>query len=284
MSAEQSNTMPFSYFDAALWSAGATFAFILALSTVDPDSPAASDLVHIGGLQVLVYVAVCALFAWRRQGKDFGELFGLRSTSVTLLVLAFVLGVLLQGPARTIADLIEQVAPTPPEVAKAVQERLTVKSIPHGVALFAVVAVAGPFVEELLYRGAIFTALRPVHGVVSALFISSICFALSHFDSRQWPPILLLGCALGLVRALSGSMWSSTLMHGAFNATTLALVLAPQAKDLELPLAYEIGSWVLSAAGLALFVWVARRSGRAGLARAGDESAVPPVAPSPDGP
>jgi membrane protease YdiL (CAAX protease family) len=274
--------MPFTYFDAAIWSAGATFAFILALSTVNPDSAAANDLVHLGGLQILVYVGVCALFAWRRQGKDFGELFGLRGTSPLLLVLAVLLGVLLQGPAGTISDLIERVAPTSPELTQIIQQRLTVKSVPHGVALFAVVAVAGPFVEELLYRGAIFTSLRPVHGAIGAIFASSLCFTVSHFDPRQWPAILLLGSVLGLTRSLSGSTWSSALLHGTFNATTLTLVLLPRAKDFEVPRAYEIASWALCAGGLALFMWLSRRSARASRAREGDLATSVPVAPSGD--
>jgi membrane protease YdiL (CAAX protease family) len=274
--------MPFSYFDAAVWSAGATFTFILALSTVNRDSAAANDLVYLGGLQILVYVAVCALFAWRRQGRDFGELFGLRGTSPLLLLLALVLGVLLQGPAGTVGDLMERIAPMPSDVAQAIEQRLTVKSIPHGVALFVVAALAGPFVEELLYRGAIFTSLRPLHGAIGAIFASSFCFTMSHLNLHQWPPILMLACVLGLARALSGSMWSSTLLHGAFNATSLTLVLTPQAKGLEIPLPYEVASWVLCAGVLALFVWVARGSARASLARAGDLTAVAPVAPSGD--
>jgi membrane protease YdiL (CAAX protease family) len=275
--------MQFSYFDAAVWSAGSTFALILVLSTVVNQRPeAASDLVLLGGLQVLVYVAVCALFAWRRQGKDFGELFALRGTSPLLLFLAVLLGVLLQGPAGTIGGLMERIAPLPPEVEQAFRERLAVKSAPHAVALFVVAAAAGPFVEELLYRGAIFTSLRPLHGAIGAVFASSLCFTLSHFESRQWPPILLLGCALGVTRALSGSMWSSTLLHGAFNATSLALVLSPRAKDLEIPLVYEVASWASCAGVFALFVWVARRSARANLARDGDVAAPPPVAPSGD--
>lgn len=263
--------MPFTYFDAAVWSAGATFALLFVLSTTVTHKPeAGNDLVLLGGLQVLVYLLVCALFAWRRPGKDFGELFALRRTSPLLLVLAVLLGVLLHGPANTVSDLVERIAPLPPEVAQAMHERLSVKSVPHAVALFAVVAVGGPFVEELLYRGAIFTSLRAPHGLSGALFASSLCFTLSHFDSRQWPPIFLLGCVLGLARALGGSMWASTLLHAAFNATTLGLWLAPQTRNLELPLSYEIGSWVLCGALLGLFAWAARKSAWASQARKGD--------------
>ena len=89
----------------------------------------------------------------------------------------------------------------------------------------AVLVVAAPVVEELLFRGFAAEALRR-HGRVLALTVSGVAFALWHM--RFGPVILLyytaMGAILGLVywrRGLIGSMAA----HAAFNGTLLLVAV-----------------------------------------------------------
>ena len=85
-------------------------------------------------------------------------------------------------------------------------------------------AVGGPLGEELLFRGAIYTALRSAFSAGSALWTASLCFTLAHPSPRDWLLILVPALVLSLVRARSGSLWPAFLTHLGFNAFQLALV------------------------------------------------------------
>src|SRR6266850_3320083 len=77
--------------------------------------------------------------------------------------------------------------------------------------------VAAPFVEELIFRGMIFRSLRRNHGVIVSILASSLLFAVVH-DPLSVPPVFVLGCAAAIAFERSGSIWSTMLVHGAYNA------------------------------------------------------------------
>jgi len=142
------------------------------------------NLVLAVGVQVVVYLSACALFSARRPGRTFEELFALRRTSVSLLLAGFLLGLALRAPTDFLESLIQKVAPFPKGVEEELAKSLLPHSVGHGVALALAVALAGPFVEELLYRGALFTALRRTAGVVSTTITTGLLFAVAHFEPR----------------------------------------------------------------------------------------------------
>lgn len=120
--------------------------------------------------------------------------------------------------------------------------------------IFAVVIV-GPFVEELIFRGAIFNGLYRLgrllprrtdgikeHGrsadVISfalAAFVSSSIFALLHLKPVLLPALLLLAVGLcGLFR-WSGSLLPSFVAHATFNSFTTLIVILSGLGLFELP-------------------------------------------------
>jgi membrane protease YdiL (CAAX protease family) len=266
----------FTHFDAALWSAGTTFALILTASLVH--GPAEQvDMVKLVAVQLAVYLSVCALFSWRRPGRNFSELFALRRTSPWLLLLGLLLGPALFGPAETMGRLVEHFAPQPPAELEKAFQALMPKSPLHGALLLALVAVGGPLVEELLFRGAIYTALRPAFTAGSAVMTAALCFTLSHPKPRVWPQVMALALILSLLRARSGSLWPGYLAHASFNAAQLVALWALGGKAVAVPLRYEIAGWALCAVILAASLVLARKSPRAEEARAVDEVAPPAV-------
>lgn len=276
MSDEQRPAAGFTPFDAAVWTAGATFAFILVVSlTQDLENP---DRVALFTVQVVVYLSLCALFAWRRPGRSFSELFALRRTSTWLLALGLLLGPALFGPAETLGRIVEKLAPPSPAELEAMRLLLPGDRL-QGVLMFVLAALAGPFVEELLYRGAIYTGLRPRYSMSVAIWTSALCFTLSHQNSRAWPAILVLALVLSTLRARSGSLWPVFLAHAGFNASQLGVFWAARGDSIEVPLVYEIGGWVLSAALLVAALLVGQRSSAAQEARRMDDTAAPSPEP-----
>jgi membrane protease YdiL (CAAX protease family) len=266
--------------DVVAWALGVTVACWLVAGEIIVTAPnAAHDLVVLVGSEVLVYLAGCALFAGRRPGRSFDDLFALRRAPVALLVTAFFLGLSLQAPANQINQLIQQVFPLKHEIAEKLAAQLLPHGVGHAIVLMFVVAAAGPFVEELLYRGALYTGLRTTATAPSAAMTTGLLFTLIHFEPRSWLPIFLLACCLGYVRALSGSLWPAVVVHGAFNASSTVLAwMGPKADDFILSLPVVVGS---TAAALLLLVISARLAQKSQIAERA--RALDGVVPSSDG-
>lgn len=268
---------------AVSWALGVMLAFWFVAQEVMLVNPRiAHDLVLMVGVQVVVYLAACALFSARRPGRSFGDLFALRRAPVLLCVAAAVLGLALRAPADYLVTLIEKVFPLPQAALDQLNALLVPKNFVHGVALAVVVGLAGPFVEELLYRGALFTALRAKEGAVAAATTTGILFVVIHLEPRFWPTISILAACLGLLRARSGSLWPGVLMHGVFNGTAVLMQFTGGKAD-EFALRPSVVGGSLLVAVLALFaaLKLASSSAIAERARALDVRPAPePGVPS----
>jgi uncharacterized protein len=89
----------------------------------------------------------------------------------------------------------------------------------------ALVVLAGPFVEELLFRGLGFSLLRP-HGRIAAVVGSATAFAAVHGLLEGFALVFVLGVGLALMRDATGSIIPGFVLHAAFNALALAAAAA----------------------------------------------------------
>ena len=214
----------------------------------------AQDIALLGATQVLVYSGVLWLFAFA-QGARVRDVIAPRLVPLRLCLAAAALGFVLQIPATMLSNIVEHFFPVPDAVLHQRMLRLTPHSTAHGVAIFAVVAVFGPCLEELFFRGALFGALRRGYTAGTTISAVSLCFALGHLELRLLLPLYVVALALGDVRERSGSVWPGFALHAAFNAATLAAVFSgnvPNGKPPPMPLPVALLGCVLCAALLAL--------------------------------
>jgi membrane protease YdiL (CAAX protease family) len=87
-----------------------------------------------------------------------------------------------------------------------------------------------PVVEELIFRGFVFNAFLRYAPVTVAAISSGIIFGLAHFDRAAFFPLACGGIVLAAVYYRTGSLASSMLTHGTFNAVNVVLVLATGGK------------------------------------------------------
>jgi membrane protease YdiL (CAAX protease family) len=90
---------------------------------------------------------------------------------------------------------------------------------------FLAVALVGPIVEELLYRGAgvsLFAAL----GALPAVAITSLAFGLAHGLVLALAALVFFGIVTALLRLRTDSIYPCMLVHCAFNATSLVVAVA----------------------------------------------------------
>lgn len=102
------------------------------------------------------------------------------------------------------------------------EEYLKTPSVAMLMAIFAV--SLGPLMEELFFRGFLYPVLARRWGGVAAISVTSVAFALIHGWQLAFSPgllliILVVAVALTTVRAKTGSVASSLVVHLAYNGT-----------------------------------------------------------------
>lgn len=103
---------------------------------------------------------------------------------------------------------------------------------PLSAVLLAVFGVLiAPAIEELLFRGFLYPVVARMYGAVAAVLSTAALFSLVHAPQYgwAWQNILLLtyvGVVFGAIRAWSGSLIPSTLVHAAYNLTLFAGLFA----------------------------------------------------------
>lgn len=103
-------------------------------------------------------------------------------------------------------------------------------------AIFPVVALLAPLVEETLFRGALFGGALAGGRRITGYVVSTVLFALYHvwqlpFTGYGWGALLygLIYLPAGLVLArtyeMSGSLWTSMLLHAVINTLSMLVLL-----------------------------------------------------------
>ncbi len=84
--------------------------------------------------------------------------------------------------------------------------------------------VAAPLVEEFIFRGYLYGVARRYGGRWAAVGVTSFLFAAIHLNPVGLLPLAVLGVVFALAYELTGSVWTSVLMHVLFNGLTLAVL------------------------------------------------------------
>lgn len=83
-----------------------------------------------------------------------------------------------------------------------------------------------PAVEESVFRGILYRALRRHWSVAGSALASAVVFAVAHGSAPALLPVAILGVLCAYLYETSGSLIAPTVAHGAFNAFNLAIVFA----------------------------------------------------------
>lgn len=219
-------------------------------------------IVVAGPAELLVMLPAAKLVARLYGGGDPRETFALGPVRPLELVIGASLGVILHLPAGYVSDLVERRFPTPPEALRAQLAALTPGSSVLALLMLASVALIVPFIEELFFRGALFSPLVRGGAPLVAMLTTSVAFALAHQEPRNWAPLLLVALVLAELRLRGGSIWPGVALHAAFNGITLVFVFVTHPVEVKT----DSISWPLAAAGAVLCgagVWLfGRVSGR----------------------
>ena len=95
---------------------------------------------------------------------------------------------------------------------------------PLQVAIFLTLAVLAPCFEELMFRGFLLPWMGDRWGLGWGLALSSLLFGFIHLQPWALPMLAGLGWVLGLAARRGGSLWTSILVHGCWNASIFAVM------------------------------------------------------------
>ncbi|WP_455521241.1 CPBP family intramembrane glutamic endopeptidase [Parvimonas micra] len=87
--------------------------------------------------------------------------------------------------------------------------------------------IFAPILEEFLMRGFILNGLSVNYGIIVALLVSSILFALLHFNIAQIFPSFICGIILGLIYLYTGSILSCIFAHMGYNLISYTMIILP---------------------------------------------------------
>jgi membrane protease YdiL (CAAX protease family) len=90
------------------------------------------------------------------------------------------------------------------------------------VATVAVVALAGPLIEEVLLRGVVLSAVARTTGAWPAIILCAAAFALLHASLWSLLPLTVLGIGLGWLAVRSRSLWPAVAAHVLYNLVFVA--------------------------------------------------------------
>ncbi len=180
------------------------------LTTDSPGLVLSSNLV----LYLILYIAFRAVFGLR-YGKPVFWSLGWRPAHYNTLLVAGG-GVVLAFAISGLAALLH----TPKinsEIEKLLQSRASL------VMLGTMAVTIAPLFEELFFRGFLQPLLSRSFGVVAGVLLTAVLFGSMHAPEYEWAwqyalAVTLVGAVLGWVRARTGSIIPSTIMHASYNA------------------------------------------------------------------
>ncbi|KAL7188998.1 hypothetical protein ACSBR1_038795 [Camellia fascicularis] len=113
-------------------------------------------------------------------------------------------------------DLLPLLPSTPVTLSNV--EQSIVARDPIAMALYAlVVSVCAPVWEEIVFRGFLLPSLTKYMPVWSSILVSSVAFALAHFNLQRILPLIFLGVVMGVIFARSRNLLPSMLLHSLWN-------------------------------------------------------------------
>jgi membrane protease YdiL (CAAX protease family) len=165
------------------------------------------------------------ILAWlSKGGLHFRDFLYLRKTKVSIMLLSGLIGFLLSF-IGVLHHFYFQ-----PSIEILEEDKL---SLSLSVLQFIfVIAVLGPPVEELFFRGILYNFYKK-KGILPALILSSLLFSLIHFSLYRVIIIFILGAFLALLYEITQCFWIPVLVHSSANEVHTILFLDPIVRILQ---------------------------------------------------
>ena len=168
----------------------------------------------------------------REHGLTWHEAFGWRDWSPRRVVVPALLATagilplswLLAGVSAQVMTSFKT-APVQQATVQALQTSVSISER----AVFGLIAiVCAPVIEEILFRGILYPAIKRLGFPQIALWLTAILFALSHANTMTFLPLVLLALLLTWLYERTGNLLTPILTHALFNLTNFLWLILEQ--------------------------------------------------------
>ncbi|MGE5138334.1 MAG: lysostaphin resistance A-like protein, partial [Rudaea sp.] len=108
-------------------------------------------------------------------------------------------------------------------------------NLPEALVMIVLVGFAGPFAEEILFRGVLYNWLRGRWGFIASAFASSVVFGVMHVEPSIAAATFVLGFIIAGIYEWSGSLWTAVLVHATNNTAVILILYVALLAGVKLP-------------------------------------------------
>ncbi len=185
--------------------------------------PKEADVYLVLGAEIL---AALGAFAWIKGFAGRPARLGWRLDDPgRQLLLGAIAGGAVILPAQALALFVQRVFHPAPELPPLVPIFTSATDLPARLFLILGACAIIPAVEETLFRGVLYGALRRYAPAGAAALASALIFAGGHLTLVGFLPLALLGLVLAWLYERTGSLLVPAVAHGVFNAFSVAIML-----------------------------------------------------------
>jgi membrane protease YdiL (CAAX protease family) len=117
--------------------------------------------------------------------------------------------------------------------------------------------ILGPVVEEIIFRGAIFSLAKKAWGYTCAIFLSAILFGVMHLIPLQIMYATALGILYGYIFKWTKRLWVTVICHVVNNVFTLCIGMIVT-EEMATPTLYVVATMAGLAATVFSIFWLSR--------------------------
>lgn len=256
-----------------MWTLLALFLDLLFLGMTEAGREGAFfDLVSRTACSALAYSLVFfGILRLHEPETSIRHVLALRAPSVVGVLLAIAVGAALSLPSEWLDQALDVRFPRPPQEQEALDRLLSVATAGKKVSLILTLVVLQPALDELFFRGAIFTPLRRTHRAETVIVATAAFETLGSLSPRAMISLLVATLVFAWIRGATGSVFPSVLARIAY----YGVAIVPIALGHEAPKPTKtllFGSVAVALLGLLGLALLSRRSSRIVDARLEDGS------------
>lgn len=164
-------------------------------------------------LSEVVILAGLSLFVVCFFGYDAKSVFPFYCRSFRIFIVIFFLSIGVIVLVDYLTFISERFFPPPENVAEMLKRLTYIKTVPEGIWKVFLYCMLPAFCEELFFRGFAQTSLERRFGVIKAILITAIMFAVLHGNIWHLHLYFILGIFFGAVYAATGTLWVPIMCH-----------------------------------------------------------------------
>ena len=186
-----------------------------------------SLLIGVFGPLPLGFLPVLAMFAiyWISRKENYPNLVGTFQMGWVRVMSDAFIRLLRAWPALLAISFISSQVLSGYPKQESVQKLAEMQSLIEVFNIACYALVVAPVLEEFLFRGILFRAMKGSFGVGPAVVISSILFGLVHQNVLSFVPLTFLGIILSLSYERTGDLRTCVFIHAFFNGFMVFSIL-----------------------------------------------------------